>query len=103
MLSNDFSDVRLIDEEIVFAESGASLMKLCRFALENSLFGIGVCFRYSGGSCGGAAFMNAGAYGGEMKDILYKCSHIDKSGNKGFLENDDMKLSLPSFGLLRKR
>ncbi len=30
--------------------------------------------------------MNAGAYGGEMKDVLYKCSHIDKSGNKGFLE-----------------
>ncbi len=90
--SNDFSDVRLIDEEIVFAESGASLMKLCRFALENSLSGLEFAFGIPG-SCGGAAFMNAGAYGGEMKDVLCKCSHIDKGGNKGFLENDDLKLS----------
>lgn len=41
----------------------------------------------------GAAFMNAGAYGGEMKDVLYKCEHIDKNGDRGFLENDDLKLS----------
>ena len=37
--------------------------------------------------------MNAGAYGGEMKDVLYKCEHIDKNGDRGFLENDDLKLS----------
>ncbi|MDE6658644.1 MAG: FAD-binding protein, partial [Eubacterium sp.] len=74
--SNDFSDVKLIDEETVFAESGASLMKLCRFALENSLSGLEFAFGIPG-SCGGAAFMNAGAYGGEMKDVLVKCTHID--------------------------
>lgn len=37
--------------------------------------------------------MNAGAYGGEMKDVLYKCEHIDKNGDRGFLENDNLKLS----------
>lgn len=37
--------------------------------------------------------MNAGAYGGEMKDVLYKCEHIDKNGDIGFLENDNLKLS----------
>lgn len=90
--SNSFSEIKLIDDETVFAESGASLMKLCRFALENGLSGLEFAFGIPG-SCGGAAFMNAGAYGGEMKDVLYKCSHIDKNGNKGFLENDDIKLS----------
>ena len=90
--SNDFSDVKLVDEETVFAESGASLMKLCRFALENGLSGLEFAFGIPG-SCGGAAFMNAGAYGGEMKDVLDKCSHIDQNGNKGFLEKEDMNLS----------
>ena len=37
--------------------------------------------------------MNAGAYGGEMKDVLYRCDHIDKNGDRGFLEGDDLKLS----------
>ena len=90
--SNDFSEINLIDEETIFAESGASLMKVCRFALENNLSGLEFAFGIPG-SCGGAAFMNAGAYGGEMKDVLYKCRHIDKDGNEGFLENEDMKLS----------
>lgn len=37
--------------------------------------------------------MNAGAYGGEMKDVLYKCEHIDNDGNAGSLEKDELKLS----------
>lgn len=90
--SNDFSEIKLLDEETVFAESGASLMKLCRFALENSLSGLEFAFGIPG-SCGGAAFMNAGAYGGEMKDVLFKCSHIDQDGKEGFLESADMQLS----------
>ena len=89
---SDFSDIRLIDNETVFAESGASLMKICRFALENGLSGLEFAYGIPG-SCGGAAFMNAGAYGGEMKDVLYKCAHIDENGNIGFLEGEDMKLS----------
>ena len=89
---NDFSDIKLIDDETVFAESGASLMKLCRFALDNGLSGLEFAYGIPG-SCGGAAFMNAGAYGGEMKDVLYRCDHIDENGNIGFLEGEDMKLS----------
>lgn len=89
---NDFSDIKLIDEGTVFAESGASLMKLCRFALDNGLSGLEFAYGIPG-SCGGAAFMNAGAYGGEMKDVLYRCDHIDENGNIGFLEGEDMKLS----------
>lgn len=89
---SSFSDVSLVDDDVIFAQSGASLMKVCRFALENSLSGLEFAFGIPG-SCGGAAFMNAGAYGGEMKDVLFKCSHIDNEGNTGILENDDLKLS----------
>lgn len=90
--SNEFSDVRLIGEDVIFAQSGASLMKLCRFALEHSLTGLEFAYGIPG-SCGGAAFMNAGAYGGEMKDVLIRCEHIDKNGNAGALEKDELKLS----------
>jgi UDP-N-acetylmuramate dehydrogenase len=45
------------------------------------------------GSCGGAAFMNAGAYGGEMKNVMFRCEHIDKQGNIGSLEGDALDLS----------
>lgn len=89
---SSFSEIKLIDEDTVFAQSGASLMKLCRFALQNSLSGLEFAFGIPG-SCGGAAFMNAGAYGGEMKDVLFKCDHIDENGEKGSLSGDELKLS----------
>lgn len=91
-LGKDFSEIRLIDDETVFAESGASLMKLCRFALENGLSGLEFGYGIPG-SCGGAAFMNAGAYGGEMKDALVKCTHITENGERGELSGDALELS----------
>lgn len=92
MLGSDYSDVKLIDDTTIYAQSGASLMKVCRLALENELTGMEFAYGIPG-SCGGAAFMNAGAYGGEMKDVLYRCEHIDKDGNVGYLEGDDIALS----------
>ena len=92
ILGEPFSQIELIDDETIYAKAGAKLITLCRFAYEHSLSGLEFAYGIPG-SAGGAAFMNAGAYGGEMKDVLYKCEHIDKDGNKGFLENDDLKLS----------
>ncbi len=92
ILDEHFSDIRLIDDETVYASAGAMLIKVCRFAYENGLSGLEFAYGIPG-TCGGGAFMNAGAYGGEMKDVLVKCSHIDKDGNIGCLENDDLKLS----------
>lgn len=92
ILDEHFSDIKLIDDETIYAGAGTLLIKLCRFAYENSLSGLEFAYGIPG-SCGGGAFMNAGAYGGEMKDVLFKCSHIDEYGNKGFLEGDALKLS----------
>lgn len=92
ILDEHFSDIKLIDEETIYASAGAMLIKVCRFAYENGLSGLEFAYGIPG-TCGGGAFMNAGAYGGEMKDVLVKCSHIDKNGNIGCLENDDLKLS----------
>lgn len=91
ILDDHFAEIKLIDDDIIYASAGAMLIKTCRFALDNSLSGLEFAYGIPG-SCGGGAFMNAGAYGGEMKDILFKCSHIDKNGNSGFLEGDELKL-----------
>lgn len=90
-LSNNLSEIRLIDEETVFCQSGASMMKLCSFALEHSLSGLEFAYGIPG-TAGGAAYMNAGAYGGEMKDVLFKCEHIDENGNMGFFTEDELQL-----------
>lgn len=92
MLDSTFSDVYLVDDTTIYADAGASLMKVCRFALDNELTGLEFAYGIPG-SCGGAAFMNAGAYGGEMKDVLAKCVHIDANGNEGCLLDSDLSLS----------
>lgn len=92
ILGKDFAEVTLIGDDIIYAKAGASLMKVCRFALENSLSGLEFAYGIPG-SCGGGAFMNAGAYGGELKDVMFKCEHIDANGNVGSLEGDKLELS----------
>lgn len=92
LLGKEFGEVKLIDDTTIFAEAGASLMKVCRFALENGLSGLEFAYGIPG-SCGGGAFMNAGAYGGELGDVMFRCDHIDKDGNKGSLQGDDLKLA----------
>lgn len=88
-IGEDFSSLRLIDRTTIEAGAGASLSSLCRFALENSLTGLEFAFGIPG-SCGGAAFMNAGAYGGEMKDVVALCNHLDFDGEKGSYNKDEL-------------
>jgi UDP-N-acetylmuramate dehydrogenase len=57
------------------AESGILLSKLAVFALEHSLTGLEFAHGIPG-TLGGAVSMNAGAYGGEMKDIVVKTTAV---------------------------
>ena len=88
-LCGDFEKITLIDETTVRAGAGAMLVSLCRFALENSLSGLEFAFGIPG-SVGGAAFMNAGAYGGEMKDVVSLCEHVDQNGIKGEISKESL-------------
>jgi len=60
------------DENFISAFAGVSLKALCEFAQKEGLSGLEFACGIPG-SVGGAVFMNAGAYGGEIKDVLY-CS-----------------------------
>ena len=72
--------ITLVSEDEIFAEAGASLTAVCLFALKNSLAGMEFAYGIPG-SIGGAVYMNAGAYGGEMKDIIKNVQSLDKSLN----------------------
>lgn len=92
ILGEDFSGIELVDDTLIYAKAGTKLITLCRFAYEHALTGLEFAYGIPG-SCGGGAFMNAGAYGGELKDVLIRCEHIDSDGNKGTLEGEELDLS----------
>ena len=75
VMDKHFSAVT-VKGDTIFAQAGASLMKVCRTALEHSLTGLEFAYGIPG-SCGGAAFMNAGAYGNELKDVLESVTFLD--------------------------
>ncbi len=85
------ASVRLAGEDTIECDAGVTMVKVCNFALENNLSGLEFAFGIPG-SAGGAAYMNAGAYGGEMKDVLVSCRHIDRDGNFGTLEGEELGL-----------
>ena len=70
------SDIKVIGEDIV-AEAGAKLSVVASVAMENDLAGFEFAHGIPG-NVGGAVVMNAGAYGGEMKDVLKWVKVIDK-------------------------
>lgn len=72
--------------------AGASLIAVCRAAAENSLSGIEWGYGIPG-SLGGGVYMNAGAYGGELRDVLTEVTFLDEAGEYRTLPADELSLS----------
>ena len=68
-----------VDGDVVTAEPGALLKDVAQVALEHSLTGVEFASGIPG-SIGGAVVMNAGAYGGEMKDIISEIEVVTETG-----------------------
>lgn len=88
-LDGDFRKITLVDDTTIFCGAGATLAYLCKFALNCGLTGLEFAWGIPG-TVGGAVFMNAGAYDGEMKDVVHSVSHISPSGEIGRTEKDDL-------------
>lgn len=84
--------IELESEDTIYCECGASLTRIAKFALENSLTGFEFAYGIPG-TAGGGVYMNAGAYGGEIKDVIIESTYIDSDGNIGTFNNEEMKLS----------
>lgn len=76
----------------IVAGSGVSLAKLAHFAAEHSLTGLEFAQGIPG-SVGGGVRMNAGAYGGELKDAVAWVEAVDETGEKRRISPEDCNFS----------
>ena len=89
-LFNTFSDYEIKDN-VITAQAGMSLIKLAVIALREGITG----FEFAGGipgSIGGAVYMNAGAYDGQMKDVVTSVTVLDEAGNIRILGRDELDM-----------
>ncbi len=92
-LSGDFKKITLLKDGCTLrAGAGASLATLCAFARERALTGLEFAWGIPG-SVGGAAYMNAGAYGGEMKDVITQVRHVSAGGEPGAVSGEELGFS----------
>lgn len=91
LLSGDFGNIRT-DGTRLICDAGAAMYRVCTEAREVSLTGMEFAYGIPG-TVGGGLYMNAGAYGGEMKDVVEYCDYLDEHGDIRRMYKDEMKLS----------
>ena len=72
--------------------AGVPLKQLCRFARDKGLAGLEFAYGIPG-TAGGAAYMNAGAYGGEMKDVMTRVQAVTEAGEIRYYPASSLCLS----------
>ncbi|MCK6129679.1 UDP-N-acetylmuramate dehydrogenase [Parvimonas micra] len=100
-LKSEFSTIQ-VEGEYLIVNSGAKLSEVYTVAYENSLTG----FEFASGipgTIGGAIYMNAGAYGGEMKDIVESVQVLDLDNFElRELKNEELEFSYRKSIIQRK-
>ena len=91
IIGSNMAEISVEGDTLSFS-AGTNLVSLCRFALENSLSGLEFAFGIPG-TCGGAVYMNAGAYGGEMKNVLTEITHLTPDMKIQTINAEDANLS----------
>ena len=85
-------DMRIIDKNSIEVSAGVLMSDIAKFTLENELSG----FEFASGipgTLGGAVFMNAGAYDGEMKDILTEVKILEDDLSIAYIDASLLDLS----------
>ncbi|MFD1172254.1 UDP-N-acetylmuramate dehydrogenase [Oceanobacillus picturae] len=86
----------------IVAGSGARIIDVSRDALERRLSGLEFACGIPG-SVGGALFMNAGAYGGEIKDVLVSTKVVDPEGNLLTLPVEELEMDYRTSNIPEKK
>ncbi|CAM3831561.1 UDP-N-acetylmuramate dehydrogenase [Alicyclobacillus pomorum] len=81
-----------VDGNTLTAQAGRSFVSAASIAIRHGLSGLEFATGIPG-SVGGAVMMNAGAHGGEVKDVLLWADVVDSDGNVERLSNEDLKFS----------
>lgn len=91
-LRKHFSDIKVDSEmAVITAEAGALMPAVAQAAYAAGLGGLEFASGIPG-TIGGGLFMNAGAYGGELKQVVTKATVMSRSGFIRDVKNEDMKL-----------
>ncbi len=98
---NSSSAVDKANKVYVKAQSGIMLSKLGHILADNSLTGFEFATGIPG-TIGGAVMMNAGAYGGEMKDIIVSAEVMDMDGNVHTLSLEQLELGYRTSVIAKK-
>ena len=92
LLDSGFDGEIELDGTVLLAPAGKKLSAVCAAACAAGLTGLEFAYGIPG-SVGGAVYMNAGAYGGEMKDHLLWVEYLAPTGEIVRLEGEQMGLS----------
>ena len=84
--------VFLREDGSIYAQAGATLARLANFALDQELTGLEFAHGIPG-TVGGGIYMNAGAYGGELKDVLVSVRVLTADGTICEIAKEDVGLS----------
>ena len=99
-IGREMSGIEVRGEQIR-AQAGALMSQIAAAALENELAG----FEFASGipgTIGGAAVMNAGAYGGEMKDVIVQVTALDRDGNTIVLSQDELEFGYRTSAVMKR-
>lgn len=91
-MGKEFADVMAEPENRIRAQAGALLSVVSRIAMENSLSGLAFAGGIPG-SVGGGTLMNAGAYGGELKDVIQEVTYLTRDGKLRCIQGKDAAFS----------
>jgi len=91
-IGDEMTSLSLEGEDVIACSAGTKVVTLCKFALENSLSGLEFAYGIPG-TCGGAVFMNAGAYGGEVKDVITEITYLTPNLELKTMPVEQAKLS----------
>ncbi len=89
-LSNNFSTLTKLSENLIIAGSSCSQKKLSNYAMENDLSGFEYMYCIPG-SVGGGIRMNSGCFGSEFKDQIVSVQCIDTYGNIKIIPSSEIK------------
>ncbi len=93
VISTKKMDKISLNNELIVSECGAQFTKMSIIASNNSLSGLEFAYGIPG-TCGGAVFMNAGAYGSEISNVLESVTVYDSISKKVFdVQNKDLNFS----------
>ena len=92
IIKTDKLDSISFDNELFSFGAGVMLAKASKFTIDSGFTGMEFAYGIPG-SIGGAVYMNAGAYGGQMSDCVVKTEYVDDKGNICVLSQDDHTFS----------